>query len=355
MSISVGSNGASGGLTAAEAAELSHQIAGLTSAGLPLSQGLVALSEELPRGRLRQSMNELATTLDAGAPLEQAVEDQHGRIPHYLRGLVIAGVRSGRLGDLLNRFSAYLRVGAELKRGLWLSVAYPALTATFAIGLFILVCVVVVGKFDEIYRDFNIPLPLITRAILAVARVVNSTWLFMTIVGGAVLSSWLAARFFLNGPTRRSLAGRLPLLGTVWRTTSLAEFCHLLALLLESDLPLSEALGLTGEGVGDADLDASCRLMAREVESGHSLPEAMAQRRLFPVGLPRLLRWAEGQRSLPEVLHMAGSMFEERARARSLFVGSVLTVLCVFPVLSIIMIIPALFFPLFTLISRLSG
>ena len=72
--ITIGRNGCSGRLSGAEAAELSSQIAGLTRAGLPLAQGLAALGEELPRGRLRRSMNDLATTLEAGMPLDQAVK-----------------------------------------------------------------------------------------------------------------------------------------------------------------------------------------------------------------------------------------------------------------------------------------
>jgi len=352
---SVGSNGERGGLTSAEAAELSHQIADLTRAGLPLSQGLVALGEELPRGRLRRSMNELARTLEAGVPLEQAVEDHQGSIPAHLRGLMIAGVRSGRLGDVLNQFSTYVFVGADLKRALWLSLAYPALIISSTMALFTFVCVFVVAKFEAIYKDFNIPLPRITVGLIVLSRFVTSIWFPLVLVVGAIICGWLAARFLLTRPARRSLAGRLPLLGSVWRATSLAEFCHLLALLLESDLALPEAIRLTGQGVQDADFDVSCRRMAGEVESGRSLSQAMAARRLFPLGLPRLLRWAEGQRSLPKVLHMAGSMFEARARAQSRFVGSVLTALCVVPVLFIVLTVPALFVPLITLISRLSG
>jgi len=352
---SVGSNGERGGLTSAEAAELSHQIADLTRAGLPLSQGLVALGEELPRGPLRRSMNELARTLEAGVPLDQAVEDHQGSIPPHLRGLMIAGVRSGRLGDLLNQFSSYVFVGTELKRALWLSLAYPALIISSTMALFIFVCVVVVAKFESIYRDFNVPLPRITVALILVSRFVTSIWFPVVLVVGALICGWLAARFLMTRPARRSLAGRLPLLGPVWRTTSLAEFCHLLALLLESHLPLPEAIRLTGAGVQDADFDVSCRRMAGEVEAGRSLSQAMAARRLFPLGLPRLLHWAEGQRSLTEVLHMAGSMFEARARSQSMFVGSVLSALCVFPVLFIVLTVPALFVPLFTLINALSG
>jgi len=355
MSESWRPNGFGGGLSGAEAAELSRQIAGLAGAGLPLASGLVALGEELPRGPLRRSMNELAQTLESGVTLDRAVEMQSARIPPHLRGLVIAGLRTGRLGDVLSRFSEYMAVGTELKRRLWLSLAYPILTVGVATVLFFLVCVILVGQFEDIYRSFNIPLPRLTVGLLFVARLANTAWAPILIVGGTCLTGWLAARFLLPPPVRRGLAGRLPLLGPVWRATSLAEFCHLLALLLESQLPLPEALRLTGEGVQDADIDAACRLMASGVEGGRSLSQAMENRPLFPLGLARLLRWAESQPSLPEVLHTAGAMFEARARSHSIFVGTVLNVLCALIVLAIVMVVPALFIPLITLISRLSG
>ncbi len=161
-------NGAGVRLSGAEAAELSRQIAGLAQAGLPLAHGLVALGEELPRGRLRRSMNDLAATLESGATLDQALQIQKNRIPPHLRGLVIAGLRSGRLGDVLSRFSEYTGVGTELKRRLWLNLAYPILTVCTAMALFFFVCVILVGQFDAIYRDFSIPLPRMTIALISI-------------------------------------------------------------------------------------------------------------------------------------------------------------------------------------------
>jgi type II secretory pathway component PulF len=350
-----GPNGASDRLNGPEAAELSRQIAGLAQAGLPLANGLIALGEELPRGRLRRSMNELAATLESGATLDQAVQIQSKRIPPHLRGLVIAGLRSGRLGDILSRFSEYVGVGTELKRRLWLSLAYPILTVYVALMLFFGICFFLVGPFEVIYRDFNIPLPKLTLALIATARVVTQAWIPLSVLISGLFYGWIAARVFLPVPVRRGLAGRLPLVGPVWRATSIAEYCHLLALLLESQLPLPEAIRLTGEGVQDSSIDASCRLMARDVESGRSLSDAMAERTVFPRGIPRLLRWAENDKSLPEVLRMVGAMYEARARTHSALVGAVMNVLCVLLVMSMVMVVPALFVPLITLISRLSG
>jgi len=355
MSDQWGANGARGVLNGADTAQLSQQIAGLTRAGLPLGAGLTALSEELPRGALRRSMTELAQTLEAGLPLDQAIESQGGRIPPHLRGLVIAGIKSGNLGDFLSRFSGYVGIGTEVRRRLWLNLAYPFVTVCAALALFVFVSAILISQFESIYTNFGVPLPKLTLAILAISHVVNTVWAPVAILLGVGVCTWLAARVFLKPPSRRSLAARLPIVGAVWRTTSLAEFCHLLALLLESHLPLPEALRLTGEGVQDADLDDSCRSMADEVESGRSLAQAMTEKRLFPPGLPSLLRWAERDKSLPEVLHMAGAMFEARARSQSTFTGTAVSVLCVLLVLGIIMVIPGLFLPLITLISRLSG
>jgi type II secretory pathway component PulF len=342
-------------LTGAEAVDLSSHIAGLTRAGLPLAQGLVALGEELPRGRLRQSMIELARTLESGVPLEQAVKDHYDRIPPNLRGLVVAGMRSGGLGELLGRFADYAGIRAELKRRLWVNLAYPVLTVVVAITLYVVVSLFFVNQFETLYQDFQIPIPRLTLAVIAVARVVRTIWIPVVVVGGAILLSWISARVLLSPAKRRSLANRLPLLGTVWRSTSIAEFCHLLALLLESQLPMPEALRLTGEGVQDAEIDSSCRAMAGDVESGRPLSSAIKERGLHLLGLAGLVRWAEHQKSLPEVLHMAGSMFEVRARSHAAFAGTVLNFLCVLLVFSIVLVIPAFMLPLITLISRLSG
>src|SRR6516165_7333969 len=120
MSDSHGQDGASRRLTGADAAELSSQIAALTRSGLPLAQGLAALGAELPRGHLRASLEDLATALESGMPLEEAVKAHDRSIPPHLRGLIVAGMRSGEMSNLLDRFYEYLSIGVELKRKLWL-------------------------------------------------------------------------------------------------------------------------------------------------------------------------------------------------------------------------------------------
>jgi type II secretory pathway component PulF len=356
MSERSGSNGAGGSLSGAEAAELSGHLAGLARARLPMASGLAALAEELPRGRLRRSINELADRLESGMSLTEAIEDQGGRIPPHLRGLVIAGARSHRLGDILSQFSGYVSIGAELKRRLWLTLAYPAVSMGIAILIFSFVSALVVPQFESIFRDFGMQLPRATIAILEVAHTTIAIGPGLGLIAAIAIVFRIVSPAFLRPGTLRSMLAGIPIIGGLWRWTSLAEFCHLLSLLLESGLPLPEALRLTGEGVEDASVDLACRRMAESVESGRSLALAMGERRLFPAGLPRLVYWGTRQGSLPEVLDMAAAMFESRASAQAVLAGTVLSILSVFLVLwGLLTVILGLMLPLVTLISRLSG
>jgi type II secretory pathway component PulF len=358
MSDSPGSNGTSGGgrLSGAEALELSAQLAGLARAGLPLAPSLAALAEELPRGRLRRSMRDLARGLGSGQLLGEALGDQQGRVPAHLRGLVVAGVRSGRLGEVLGEFADFAAIGVELRRRLWLSLAYPLLTTLLTLSVFAFVGIAVLPQFDRMFADFGVPLPGVTIVVLRLMHRTAVIWPTLATIAGVLVAGGLAARLFLPPALTRSLMATIPVLGSVSWWTSLAEFCHLLGLLLEHRLPMPEALRLAGEGVQDAGLEAISRLVAEDVEDGKTLAESMARRRGFPPRLPRLLRWGENQGSLPDVLHMAGELFAARASAQATTAATAATLACFFFILTgIVLVVGSLMFPLITLIAKLSG
>jgi general secretion pathway protein F len=357
MSNSPGINGQGAGrLNGDESLELTAQLSGLARAGLPLSTSLAALAEEMPRGRLRRAMAELARGLEEGRPLDEAIADQGGRIPPQLRGLVAAGARSGRLGEVLGEFSQYATIGVELRRRLRLNLAYPAMSLLVTVAVFAFVGMVVVPQFEAIFNDFGIPLPGVTIVLIELARRTSTMWWTLMSIGLAGVAVVAGAYLFLPTATVRGLMARLPILGGVWRWSALSEFCHWLGLLLENRLPMPEALRLAGEGVQNSGLRAASRQMAGGVEDGQTLAQAMADSRPFPPRLSRLILWGEKRGTLPEVLHMIGEMFAARASAHSSFAAAALSVACFVLILfGVGLIVLGLMLPMVSLIARLSG
>lgn len=356
MSDGSGARNGGGPLSGDEAARLVEPIARISASGLPLSPGLRAAAREMPSLKLRWTLQAIAGELDRGASLDEAVKAQGPRLPEHLRGVLLIGAKSGQMSQTLTKFLGFMTVGEEIRRGLAVSLFYPIVAVTLAIGVFIFVCVTLVGSFESIFRDFGIPLPKLTILLIEVARVFQQSWriLLEMVIGLALL--WLVLRFVLGKSVRRSLASGIPVIGSVWWNSSMAEFCHLLALLLESQVPLPEALNLAGSGIGDAQFGRAGRAMAIDINHGLSLWQAVLRQRAFPRGLTRLLRWAEGHQSLPEALRMAGQMFEARARAQSTFAGAILTVLAVLALMmGVSAVILGVLLPMISLISRLSG
>jgi type II secretory pathway component PulF len=339
-----------------EAALLSEQLAGLTRMGVPLASGLAALGAELPRGGLQRTLDTLARKLTQGATLDEAIAAVGDAVPAHLRGLVLAGQRTGRMGEILGSFAGYARIGAEVRRRLWLSLAYPAVSILFATALLLGVLLVIVGGFERIFEDFGINLPFLTWVLLKLSSALRQEGL--PILGVlAVIGATAGLTLTAVGPaTRRSMLSRLPLLGPVWKWTSLAEFCHLLGLLLESEVPLTEAVPMAGAGVADADLRSVARSVAHDLEGGTPLAGAIGGRPYFPEGLGGIIGWAQEHQGLGEALHMLGEMFEARARSQATFASTVLTVLTVILiVLGIGLVVLGLLVPLYTLIEKLSG
>lgn len=345
-----------GRLSAGETREFAYQVAGMTQAGLPLASGLKALALDLPASRLRDAVSELAARTESGESLDEALEGMGPRFPGHLRGLLQTGVKSGHTGEVLSQFIDYARVGSDLKRALLMSLAYPVLLVGLFLLLLFLLCMYLVQSFEAIFNDFGVNLPLMTRLLVRLSHQVTfAGWSVLLTPLIAVAVGVVAVKLLLDAPTRRRLLCAIPIVGPLWRWTALAEFSHYLGMLIDSRIPLPQAVPLAAEGTGDAQLQVASHEMARRLKAGLPLAEATEAGEVIPGAFRKVLRWAEGHQSLPETLHMVGELFEAQARARATFAGAVLGIAAVIIVTwGVMFLVIGLFLPLITLINALS-
>jgi type II secretory pathway component PulF len=345
-----------GELSREDVADFARQLGGLARSGVPLHTALRALADEMPAGNLRSLFRAVSTNIARGMPLEEAIDQQSHRFPAHVRGLVLAGARSGKLGEILSEFSEHEESAADVQRRLWLNLSYPIILVVAACLLFVLLAKYIVKDFESIFTDFGLDLSDLTKNVIRASTAVNrlGPWIILGPLI-AFLSLWMLERLALGAAAQRRLLVQMPLFGGLWKWSALAEFAHLLGVLVESEMPLPEAVILSGKGCHDPSLSEASERIAEAVANGQPLSHAITQRTEFPPGFAQMLHWAESSRSLPETLHMAAEIYESKARTHASVVGTVISVMTIILIVfGVVYVYAALFYPLYQLIERLS-
>jgi general secretion pathway protein F len=320
-----------GPLTAEELITLNEELAAMAKAGLPLDQGLALLAREMGYGRLQKVTAQLAADLQAGFTLPQAIERQQSSVPPYYAALLNAGVRSGKLGEVLGTVSLYARSVADFRNNVISAILYPAIVLVVGVGLMVFVSKVVLPTFAEMFQTMRMRLPLMTEIMLFIGEH-SVTVLVLPLVG--LFIGLLIARLALGRtPAGRMLWARfvyaLPIIGTLIRSARLAAFSDLLGLLIDQSVPLPEAWRLAVESSSDPLLVEGGKLIDNELREGVTLSEALHRQRLVPELIVWMIGWGERQGTLGPSLHQVAQMYRRESEVRGLLMRTVLPPLLV--------------------------
>jgi type II secretory pathway component PulF len=337
---------------------LNEEIAGMARAGLPLDQGLAALAREMGRGRLQRVTAQLADDLKGGCTLPEALERQSGHVPPYYAALVTAGIRSGRISEVLATLTVYARSVADLRSTIVGAVFYPAVVLVFAIALFGFLCFFIIPRFEQIFQDFNMRLPVVTEIAFAIGgRPLEVVVLPLVVVIGGVLMLRLILKRSERGRLAWSrLVYSLPVAGTLLRASRLAAFSELLAILVDHAVPLPEAFRLAAQASSDPPLAAASRGVEQDLGLGQTLAEVLRQRRLVPELIIWMMGVGELRGTLAQMLHQIAEVYRRQAELRATLLRSLLPPLLVIATAGLLVgfFVMSIMLPMIKLVEGLS-
>jgi general secretion pathway protein F len=295
---------------------LNDEIAGLVRCGVPLEAALAELGGDLP-GRLRRCAALLAERTARGESLAQAIAAEAGQLPPAYRAVVEAGLRSGRLSAALESVAGPARRLAEARRLVAAGIIYPLLVVFVAWGGFVLFTVKMSGSLLAMFKDFHIPGQTLMATFVRWGD--SAAWWgpavpLLVLVLAGVWWSYSARAGLVEPRAAGWLLGWLPWTGGMLRHSRVATFADVLALLVESRVPLPEGIVLAAETVGGPRLVASARRVAEALRRG----EPLASVDLKDTGLPPLAAWlviaGEKRGALLSALRHTAETYHQRAR-----------------------------------------
>ena len=331
-----------------------QQFVTLVRAGLPILKALDLLSERLTDPKLAPYIQGVRQEVKNGALLSDAFARQGVFPPIYVTS-VLAGEKSGSLGEVLDRFITYQKLALAVRKKLILSLVYPTMLLVLVIGLMVFLVTFVVPKFADLYNSMSAQLPAATRILIAVGTTARNYILFGFV---ALIVAVLAFRFWAKTEGGQMRVDRwklrLPLVGEVWIKYQVAQFSRVLSTLLVGGIPLMQALETASSSLGTKLLKNTLAEAGARVKEGVSLSAALTQTKIFPGLSIDMIEVGESTGALPQMLASVAEFYEDDVNTRMTASLSLIEpAIMIFMGCFVTFVLVALYLPIFSLADTL--
>ncbi|GGF82880.1 type II secretion system F family protein [Alteromonas lipolytica] len=289
----------------------SRQMYSLTHAGIPILRAVSSLAESSSSIRLKIALSDIISLLERGRTLSSAMH-QHSKIFDRLYVSVVhVGENTGRLDEAFLQLAGYLEREQETRRQIKAATRYPIFVVIALIGALITMNVFVIPKFADMFNKFGAELPVMTRFLLGMSDFFINQW--YVLIGGT-LALVLGIRSYLNTPdgrlawSRKKL--RLPVIGKVLERSLLARFCRSFSMMLQAGLPLTTALNLVAEAVGNRFMELRILDMRQSIEKGENLSRVTQASGLFTPMVLQMVNVGEETGRVDELLAEVADFYE---------------------------------------------
>jgi type II secretory pathway component PulF len=293
---------------------LGAELEGLIRAGIPLGAGVRDFAGR-SRGALRAEAKLLATQLEQGTPLDQALTNRPGA-PAVLRAVVAAGLKSGRPAEVLRSFCTIARELLEMQHAIARSLYYPLWLLMACYSMFVGFAVWTAPVIVAIVTSPDGRRPVWAEVLQRLQSTVN---LWGPTIPLVLVAYHLCRRFLgpASLPGGGLLSWLLPGFRGLQHDVQLTQVTQVLAVLSEAETPLPTSLRLAADLSPRSGLRRELQELSSKLEAGQPASQAVQSLRT----LPPLWRWmfALGVREsqLGPALREAAAVYHQRVLLRA--------------------------------------
>ncbi|MCB1623856.1 MAG: type II secretion system inner membrane protein GspF [Pseudomonadales bacterium] len=337
------------GVSSGDLALLTRQLATLVRAGLPLEEGLLAVSQQTEKPRIQSILLGVRSKVMEGHTLADGLADFPRVFPEIFRSTVAAGEQSGHLDNVLERLADYTENREGMRQKIIGAMLYPIVLSVICFAIVSMMLVYVVPKVIDVFESSKAKLPLATRVLIGTSDFLRDYGIYILIIAAIAIfafTRWLRSPAARNRFHRFLL--RVPLYGRVLRGFNTARFTRTFSILTGSAVPVLEAMRIAGDVVTNLPMRDAVSEAAARVREGAPIGRSLAVSKLYPPMTIHLISSGESSGELDTMLERAAlSQERELDGLLAALVGLLGPLLIIFMGLFVMGIVFAMLLPIF--------
>jgi type IV pilus assembly protein PilC len=333
-----------------------RQLATLLGAGVTILRSMNIIAQQVASKKLYKVIKDLQNKMEEGLSLHEAMACFPEVFSELWINLVDSGEASGNLAMVLSRLANYLERDAAFKKKIISALIYPAILMVAGLLALLFMSIKIIPTFAEIFKGFNIELPLLTKFLLAVSFYIRHYGIAMVVL--IFIGIWFLRKYISTKVGKKQFQEfllKLPAFGEFFRTFAIERFTSEMSTLVESGVPILYSLEISERSVNNVVLGEIILDIKEDVRAGKPLGQALEKSNFFDPMVVQMVNIGEEIGELSNMFKRLNTFYQEYletflTRFTSMFEPAMLVIMGT--IIGIMVI--GLFLPIFE-ISQIGG
>lgn len=287
------------------------QLSNMITAGIDILTSLNALVKQIENKRLKGAVGVIARNIEAGNSFSLSLAQYPQIFPSLFVSMVKVGEATGKLDYVLSKYACLCEQQQELKQKIRGALLYPIILLFGCIMVTLFIVTFIIPQFVQVFLQADIGLPAITLILYKIGIGIKNYWYLIILF---VVACLLGIRFYVKTQRGRfnfdKFKLKIPIIGSLYRKTTISRFSRTLGILLSSGVNILEALDIVKEVVGN---EVIARLIVNTrgcVERGEGISESLKISGEFPSDTVQMILVGENTGNLAGMLNKISDFYD---------------------------------------------
>lgn len=292
-----------------------HQMALMIRSGISLSVAMAVMCDTEKDKNMLRILQEITANLYNGITLSQSLSS-FKTFPTVYVNIIQTGEANGRLDEAFDKCVSLLKKEITLKNKIKGAMIYPIFLLILTIALIIVMSIVVLPAFKDLFESFGSELPIMTQITMGISDVLlHFGWLVVLIIIAIVVTLRILYKknysFCMWWSTFQL---KIPIIGEVLRLNQLTRFANMMATLTSSGVNILYSLELSRDVVGNKFMSDCLNQVIEDVRIGTPINISLSRYpKAFDPLFVSMIRVGEESGMLSDSLNKMADMYDEQA------------------------------------------
>ena len=330
---------------------LSRQLATMLESGVTMLHSLDVIKSQIQSRELFVVVTKVHDDIEQGASLSVALAKHPKIFSQFWISLAEVGEASGTMPSVLNTLAKYVEQEVAFNSTIISAMVYPCILFVVCIGAVLFFALVVAPKFEDIFNQMHVELPMMTRCLLNTFDFIKHYLLF--IIGGLVGLFFVLKSYFstpMGELQFEKIIYGLPVFGEIAKLIVVERFSAQMAILTESGVPILYALEITEKLVNNKTCGLVVAQVREGVREGKGMADSLQESGFFPMMAVQMIKVGEETGELGKMLKHVAEFYQANVEAFMKRFGTLIEpFMLIFMAAMIGTIVISIFLPLFKL------